>query len=305
MSNMGSDLTKSELVKRNKILMGSSIAIVIIAVSFFLVGTNLGWFAGAPTQTTATSYELSVVDYYTGESLASADVDVAWYEYELEEDDDVADLVFADFTLMTSTAKSLTPKVGYVYTGVITSTGFDSVGVTTNSQIAEGKLTQLVLGVNTIRMMNSSDDMSCVISKISGDLSDPLGLTNASEGNWELKVNQLDSDDEPTNKEGFKSYFDFSSDEVNYFVIKANFTDGSTLVKSDLKLVGIEDYDVVIDLTNNCTYIMVPATLIGQNEFTLKFSANVGVTLLLESIAIGTGSDSSFVELHKQTFNGN
>ncbi|MCK9544978.1 MAG: hypothetical protein M0R03_23430, partial [Novosphingobium sp.] len=153
-------MTRSELVKRNKILMGSSVAIVIIAVSFFLVGTNLGWFAGSPTQTTPTSYDLTIVDYYSGEALASDDVDVAWYEYELEESDDVSDLDFADFTLMTSTAKSLTPEAGYVYTGVVSSTGFDSVGLSTNSLIADGLLTQLILGVNTIRLMNSSEAMA-------------------------------------------------------------------------------------------------------------------------------------------------
>lgn len=304
MSLKGSDLTRSELVKRNKILMGSSVAIVIIAVSFFLVGTNLGWFAGSPTQTTPTSYDLTIVDYYSGKALASADVDVAWYEYELEESDDVSDLVFADFTLMTSTAKSLTPEAGYVYTGVVSSTGFDSVGLSTNSLIADGLLTQLILGVNTIRLMNSSEAMAMSVVKKSGDMTDPLGLTNASIGDWGLSVYQLDEDNEITNKEGYKSFYDFSNDEKNYFVIKLNFTSDVEIQSKDVKLVGY-DISPVIDQTNNCTYLEVKATLIGLNEFTLKFSENIGTDLELVSIAIGTGSASDFTQKAVQSFNGN
>ena len=275
----------------------TALLIAAIVVGVFYAARTAGWLGAAPETVVPTDYQLVIHDYATGEDITD-DVDLEWFEYEVQTGDYIEDLMYSDFTALSGSSRTLTPEADMVYVAHISLTGYTDVWVTTSPLIADGDLTQLFLGVNTILMMNESDGMNLVAYNTESTA--PITVADTTARNWNLDVYQLDSDDTLTNLQGYRSYYDFENDQPEYFVIRVEFN--TTAEAGWVNTVGV---DSVRTASTDYVFLEIPATLLGIDSFKIRFGAGLGESNVCGDyaavgIAIGTGYAGDFTSLATQ-----
>lgn len=273
--------------------MGRMLMIILIAV-LIIGGITVGIIAivspgllGIEVQSpvdidTPTTYDFLVLDFATGEELE--DVPIRLYATDTEDlsDAEIADLTFGDYVFdkEVDSGDNFVPDEDTLYWGHVNTT-----------DIVQNWF-QPILGLNTIRVMNETEDVSMLAS------ADPTMVTTVLDTvtrNWDIETQTIDADEsdpdvESTIEEGFLPYYDFETDTNVNFVIRLEFNQSASLSYAELR----SSFAQFEKVSGNYLYYEIDEVILGNNLFEIRYGSGLDDVFGAVSIAIGYGSAEDF-----------
>lgn len=273
--------------KSNRNLLIGIIAACIILVG--AIGASL-YFQSAlnpytpPATVTPTEYNFVALDYVTGEERDEAHFAVYRASITGLTASELEDLEYADYTLADTvhSGDDYEPDLEeYDYWVFLTETGMVNMSF------------KPVLGVNTMYPINMTEDVSMLANSVPAFTTT---VNDTSYDTWDITTQTLDLAEgvtaEATSLEGWQSYYDFATDDNYNFVIKVVLN--TTASAGDIKLTSGQSYTETVSGAN--VYIEIPCTLLGENQFQIKFDSDLNDDYHVHSIAVGYGNAASFTQ---------
>jgi hypothetical protein len=231
----------------------------VVLIVAFCAGTFFGWIlpliltqAGsnpfAPV-VPATTFDTTVYDILDASNDINDDVNRYWYGIDAEgmDSDDISDVVWADLALE-DTDDDLDPKADWIYVLKLNLTDMVDRFFTTDVRLFGGQLDALVLGDNNLPLCNQSEDIAELYHTTETGLATFAGATYRT---WDINVFFLDAAEsataEVTEKEGYMSYYDPSTDLLNGFGIMIHLNETDALAFSVVGTYSSVAEDVVSD----------------------------------------------------------
>lgn len=257
---------------------------LIIGIYWYLVifPNSTGTGFGQPTE-----FEFYVNDYATGDELDDAEIFPFECDISNMTEAEVADLAFADFSAVSGGAlhsgDTLEPEADHTYWCKANFTDHVDYWF------------QPILGNNTIRLMNLTEDVSLLAySTPVFSTTVPTTFAGAHYDDWTLVGQTLDAAESETAvstlKEGFKPYYDFELDAWNFTVIRIEFNDTASLSYCELK----ESFTFTEKCTVNYTYFEINVAFVGELLLDIEFGSTQGSSFEIEGFAIGYGTADDF-----------
>jgi len=281
--------------------------ITIIILSVFLLGAiGYGSYAifGAVTPVTTVADEFEIIPYDALDSTNTEDleddVEYAWYRAKVASltEEEIEDLTWADFSA-DGTGDNKDPDSDYVYiVKIYDATAPDIVEQywSSDARLFEGKMPVLQLGDNRVGIYNETEDVSLVAYAPEGGVE--FNQTNYRE--WNVLWNCLDASEgtgEYTADEGYKGYFDPSSNKYNTLVVKITFNTTASTSWCELQ----NSYTNRETASGSDLYIEIDVNLYGELKTEIKFSSALGTDFEAITVAIGYGNADSFTSWDSQT----
>jgi hypothetical protein len=148
-----------------------------------------------------------------------------------------------------------------------------------------------MLGANNISL--AATPSSTKIGGLANDLTSTINQTDQTD--WEITIRFLDAESEINDTMGYKGYTNYSAGYKiavkNIIIIDTNATTAARSFIADTSLVGeytIADDKIIIETNEN---------YLGEQDFTLKFNTNLGVTYEIESLIYAFGTASEYTTL--------
>lgn len=260
-----------------------SIAIILLVlVGGYFGGKSLGWWGAtvappAPTPTDVDYFTFSVTELKTGVEIE--DFNVTEYQYEVltsDDAEDLAELVFADFTALTIEAadadEEFEQDTDFVQLYLISATGYSS------------KWVNPVLGENLVSIANQSADINIIAMETDGG---SVTVNNTVEDEWTVMYKATTTDvDYP---EGWDSAnYDFEHDVFNYIAVRVTFNTTASMTWADCE-------DAIDEVATGSTLIFYIAgrSMLGQRIHASGASLFAQIRLLLRFCVSKRGTDSN------------
>ena len=269
--------------KRNKTLSVGILAFLLLGSVVYIVGDNFNWWA-AETVASETDIYIDVYDEYS--RLVVDDDDHQVYPYYCDTssmtETEILALTFSDFTVGTSFngGEDFEPKDDYKYKFLIN--GSDYVNAWVDDP---------VLGHTTVYLMNETEDVA--LGLMSTDELD-ANFDNTVYDKWSVftqTLNAAEGTGTATEKEGYKAFYDESTELWNTVVLRVGFN--TTAVASYAVLTDDLVYNTVV--TGNYIYFEMRTTIMGANTFHFTLgAAALNSIVAAEDVDIGYGSGASF-----------
>jgi len=288
-------VSKADKEKRQKatLLTISIIAVVSLATILSLYGAGiLGTVT--PVDTVADEYVIVVDDMWDAPNTEDFESELSylWYSVDTDgmEEDEIEDLVWADFSA-DGTGDDKSPEDDYIYICRIYDASTSDIVETyvcTDGRIFEGKIPVLSLGNNYISMANFTEDTSMVAYARDGGVT--VNQTNFRD--WNILWTTLDASEgtgEQTRKEGYKYYFDPTTNKYSTLVVKIQFNTTASTSYCELQ----DSYTNRETASGNYLYVEIDVLLNNQLETEFKFDTNLGTTYEVIGMSIGYGNADS------------
>ncbi len=275
-------------IKKNTIIWGLSI--LLLLGGLYILNANYGWLGGAPIADTGTDITINVYGEYTQTVVDDDDHQI--YPYYLDgtslTEADILIAPFADYTLATSFngGEDFTTKANYVYKFKINGSDYVDSWLADIDDVFFGKTI-------SVYIMNTTGDVG--LGLLSTDELD-ANFDNTILDKWTVYTQTLTAAEGTgvsTAKEGYKAFFDESTELWNSVVLRVGFN--TTAVEGYATLTDDLEYDTVV--SGNYIYFQMHTTIIDDDTFHFTLSAAaLNATVAGEDVAIGYNSAASFTQ---------
>jgi len=271
--------------KKNKTLGIGILAFLLLGSLVFIAGDQFDWWT-AESVSTETDIYIDVYDEYS--HLVVDDDDHQIYPYYCDTTSmtgtEKLAITWSDYTAGTSFngGEDFEPKDNYFYKFLINGTDYVDAWVSMEDSISYGH--------TSVYLMNETEDVA--IGLMSTDELD-ANFDNTVLDKWTVYTQTLNGAEATglaTEKEGYKAFYDESTELWNTVVLRVGFN--TTAVASYVALTDDLVYNTVV--TGNYVYFEMRTTLMGADTFHFTLgAAALNTTVAAEDVAIGYGSGAS------------
>lgn len=232
-------------------------------------------------------YTFSVIDYYSGEEFDDDDYDISLYGCNVKglTESQIGDLTFSDFTLVETldSGESYTPKDNYIYRAKIAGTDYVTQWIIP------------VLGLNVVRLMNETEDVS-ILCYSKPAFSTTVGGTTYRD--WVIEGQALDQaegvDAKAAIDQGYMTNYDFENDKTNYVCIKIEFNTTAQLGWCEFRSTGYTSNEKVSGVY---LYYEIDIAFLNSFTFEIRFGSTIGTAFEPVAISVGYGNADAGVTL--------